>query len=656
MAMVRFRIGLVCLASVVSAGLVPIALTGGGVAGAATDPSIETCAGTLSGSTFTLTANCDATAPLTVPDGLTVNGAEHTITARDTTPGSFDGGVVTSAGTSMNIENLTIMGTGFTSSAPCRGTLNGLFFNGAGGSVTNVTVTGITENSACQVGRAIMATGTAGQTLTITGATVSGYQKSGIQASGMTMNVSDSTIGPAASLPGIIGQNGLVYQAGATGTTAGSTVYGSGFGNASATNAAVLLFGATNVTLTGDTTTGAGTDIGVDVTSASTGAIVDRNQIGRTAPDSPDSYGIGVVVDGGSTATVTCNTLSGWMTDFEGVPPQPLCVTTTTEPNGIVGTPYSSTLSAVGGTPPYSWSLASGSLPPGLALSSTGTITGTPTVGGSFAFTVEATDSIGGTATQALTITIDVPGYSLTAGDGGVFTFGAAAFHGSMGGTHLNAPVIGIGGAPAGGYWLGASDGGIFSFGVPFYGSMGGRPLNAPIVGIAATPDGGGYYLVATDGGVFTFGDAHFLGSMGGAPLNKPMVAIAVTPDNQGYYLVAADGGVFNFGDAHFQGSMGGKPLNKPVVGIAVDAASLGYWLVAQDGGVFNFGAPFLGSTGSVHLNAPVVGMAATVTGAGYRLVATDGGIFCFGTAPYLGSMGGTPLNKPVVGMSSTGA
>ena len=43
------------------------------------------------------------------------------------------------------------------------------------------------------------------------------------------------------------------------------------------------------------------------------------------------------------------------------------------------------------------------------------------------------------------------------------------------------------------GYWEVASDGGIFAFGdAPFYGSMGGTPLNRPIVGIASTPDGTG--------------------------------------------------------------------------------------------------------------------------------------------------------------------
>ena len=51
---------------------------------------------------------------------------------------------------------------------------------------------------------------------------------------------------------------------------------------------------------------------------------------------------------------------------------------------------------------------------------------------------------------------------------------------------------------------------------------MGGTPLNAPVVGIAATTDGGGYWLVAADGGVFNFGDAGFFGSMGGQPLASP--------------------------------------------------------------------------------------------------------------------------------------
>lgn len=245
-------------------------------------------------------------------------------------------------------------------------------------------------------------------------------------------------------------------------------------------------------------------------------------------------------------------------------------------------------------------------------------------------------------------------GYRQVASDGGVFTFGAFGFYGSMGGTKLNKPVVGMASTPLGpGYWEVASDGGIFSFGTAqFYGSMGGTTLNAPIVGMAATPDGRGYYEFASDGGVFTFGDGHFMGSMGGIHLNKPIVGGAVTPDGRGYWLFASDGGIFSFGDARFFGSEGSKPLNQPVVGGAATPTGGGYYLVASDGGIFSFGdAVFNGSMGGKTLNKPVVGIQVMPNNGGYNLVASDGGVFSFGNAVFYGSMGGVHLNQPVVAM-----
>jgi alpha-tubulin suppressor-like RCC1 family protein len=260
-----------------------------------------------------------------------------------------------------------------------------------------------------------------------------------------------------------------------------------------------------------------------------------------------------------------------------------------------------------------------------------------------------------GTAAQFTYVASSMLGYWLVAADGGIFTFGSAGFFHSMGGKHLNAPVVGMAAAPDGkGYWLVASDGGIFAFGdAGFYQSMGGKHLNAPIVGMAATQDGKGYWLVAADGGIFTFGDAGFFQSEGGKHLNAPIVGMAVSPDGQGYWLVAADGGVFAFGDAGFFLSMGSKHLNAPVVGMAAAPDGQGYWLVASDGGVFAFGdATFFGSKGGQTLNQPVAGMAATSDGSGYWLVAADGGIFNYGNAAFEGSQGGQPLNAPVVGMA----
>jgi len=72
---------------------------------------------------------------------------------------------------------------------------------------------------------------------------------------------------------------------------------------------------------------------------------------------------------------------------------QPLTITTEALPDGIVGTQYSATLSASGGTAPYTWSLVSGSLPTDLTLSNAGVISGTPSAAGTYNFTVKVEDS-----------------------------------------------------------------------------------------------------------------------------------------------------------------------------------------------------------------------------------------------------------------------
>jgi len=84
-----------------------------------------------------------------------------------------------------------------------------------------------------------------------------------------------------------------------------------------------------------------------------------------------------------------------------------LNITTTTVPDGTTGTVYpSTTLSVSGGTGPFTWSLFSGTMPTGLALSSAGVITGTPTAAGAFSFAVQVADSAGHTDTQAYSVTI----------------------------------------------------------------------------------------------------------------------------------------------------------------------------------------------------------------------------------------------------------
>ena len=88
-----------------------------------------------------------------------------------------------------------------------------------------------------------------------------------------------------------------------------------------------------------------------------------------------------------------------------------LSITTTSLPDGTQNTAYSGTLAATGGVTPYTWSIASGSLPAGLSLnSSTGIVSGTPSGTGTSNFTVEVSDANSQTATKGLSITISSSG------------------------------------------------------------------------------------------------------------------------------------------------------------------------------------------------------------------------------------------------------
>ena len=91
-----------------------------------------------------------------------------------------------------------------------------------------------------------------------------------------------------------------------------------------------------------------------------------------------------------------------------------LTITSSALASGTDGTAYSQTLHASGGTPGYTWSITSGSLPAGLTLSSGGVIAGTPTASGTSTFTVSLSDSGSPVQTKSATLSITVAGPTLT--------------------------------------------------------------------------------------------------------------------------------------------------------------------------------------------------------------------------------------------------
>lgn len=87
-------------------------------------------------------------------------------------------------------------------------------------------------------------------------------------------------------------------------------------------------------------------------------------------------------------------------------PPPPLSIQTISLPETSAERPYTQTLHATGGVPPYTWSIASGSLGTGLNLSADGIISGTPMTAGTSVFVVRVTDSALQTVTRTLAINI----------------------------------------------------------------------------------------------------------------------------------------------------------------------------------------------------------------------------------------------------------
>ncbi len=121
--------------------------------------------------------------------------------------------------------------------------------------------------------------------------------------------------------------------------------------------------------------------------------------IGGT-PMATGQFTLVVTVNDGSGSTATKNFV---LTVAAG-----LSILNTSFPNGAAGTVYpTQTLSTGGGQPPYRWSVSAGALPPGLTLDGVfGRISGTPTVNGTYPFTLTVTDNAGSTASAMLSITV----------------------------------------------------------------------------------------------------------------------------------------------------------------------------------------------------------------------------------------------------------
>ena len=169
---------------------------------------VDTNSGAVSldkkGLVIKLTSDLTVTETYMIPDGYTLDGHGHTITAVDPVGGHFKGAVVMNEGTTANVTHLTVKASGLTTGYGGADRLRGIMFEGASGSISHCTVIGINKGaSGSQEGNAIEVRnapfdGTHPNTVNVTieHNKIFDYQKTGIVCNGdVNVDVNHNTVG-----------------------------------------------------------------------------------------------------------------------------------------------------------------------------------------------------------------------------------------------------------------------------------------------------------------------------------------------------------------------------------------------------------------------------------------------------------------------------
>ena len=339
-----------------------------------------------------------------------------------------------------------------------------------------------------------------------------------------------------------------------------------------------------------------------------------------------------------------------------------LAILTTSLPDGQAGQLYSATVTAAGGTPPYTWSVATGSIPGGLVLDSSGSLSGIPGSAGSQLITLRVTDAADVGLARKFAITIvaapTMPqSLALASTEGDLIVFSNASP--STTGAHLAArpdsaqgSVVALAANNDGsGDWLVTTTGRVYVSGDALsFGSIARRRLIGHVVGIAAHASDG-YWLVSDRGRIYDFGAVLRLGAPRLSKATGAVAAIAPAPGGFGYWVLTTRGRVFAFGQARNRGSA----EKGQFVGIAPTPSGLGYWVVSSTGQVDGFGdAPDLGSVTSSR-RGRIVAIAGAPTGLGYWVVSADGQIFSFGSALAFNALPGPAFAHTTIAASAAG-
>ncbi len=320
------------------AGLDP---TPSGLDGAVTATADPDGLGTL----YTLTKSITTYTTITMPDNSTLDGNGNTITAlEDVGHRNFSGSVLASAVGSdsapaqLDVKNLNITTDDFQDGSNSGGLLNGIYMYRAGGSLTNVTVDGISHGNGVQEGNAIsIRNRVSGNEINVPrahvaldGIRITHYQKTGLLLDGnLAFTVKDAHVGQGTGPQGqpnpIMAANSLQISRGASGTVIDSDVALNNVGSrglaGEAPGTAALLYNAKNVAFDNVSVHGDADDAANGINVSNDSNTIDTTftmRGGDITASTTVADGTGLVIDGPAdaiTATTIDTPITGWASE-----------------------------------------------------------------------------------------------------------------------------------------------------------------------------------------------------------------------------------------------------------------------------------------------------------------------------------------------------
>ncbi|UZK66222.1 putative Ig domain-containing protein [Sphingomonas sp. M1-B02] len=360
----------------------------------------------------------------------------------------------------------------------------------------------------------------------------------------------------------------------------------------------------------------------------------------------------------------------------------PVTISPGVVPAAVIGAAYSQTLVGVDGTAPYAFTISAGALPAGITLSSGGILAGTATQGGTFSFTVQATDAAAIVVTQAYSLTVNAPGMTIAPTALNVAQIGVAYSQATSasGGTAPYAYSITAGALPAGilldatsGALTGTpTAGGAFNFTVTAIDSSTGTgpytvgraytlTVNPPAIAVAPVSLGGGSVgsayaaAITASGGTGAYSFALTAGALPPGITIAPGGALSGTPTADGSFAFTVTATDSSTGTGPFTGSRSYSitiaPLSisvsPPVLAPATAGVAYSQQLGASGGvGGYSFALAAGSLPAGLSLTGDTISGTPSAPGSfAFTIRATDSSVG--GSAPYSGLLSYTLVVSP---------